>query len=187
MATIQWRKWNRLIHRDLGYLCAGLTVIYAVSGLAVNHMGNWNPNYKITSATVNIGPVVADDPRDPATVEGILRRAGLRGDFRDSFRRDDATLDIFVEEGLVRVHLPSGEVDMELREARRGLREANYLHLNHAQGLWTYMADLYALALLLLAVTGLFVIKGKKGITGRGAWLTIMGIVIPLLFLWVYR
>ena len=25
---MNWRKWNNLIHRDLGYLCFGLTIVY---------------------------------------------------------------------------------------------------------------------------------------------------------------
>ena len=48
------------------------------------------------------------------------------------------------------------------------------------------MADAYAFSLAVLAVTGLFVLKGRKGITGRGAWLTGAGIAIPLLFLFFY-
>ena len=27
---MKWRKWNIIIHRDLGYLCFGLTLIYGV-------------------------------------------------------------------------------------------------------------------------------------------------------------
>jgi hypothetical protein len=42
------------------------------------------------------------------------------------------------------------------------------MHLNHPKKLWTWMADIYAAVLIILAVTGLFVLKGKKGITGRG-------------------
>ena len=41
-------------------------------------------------------------------------------------------------------------------------------------------------ALILVAITGLFVLKGKKGITGRGAWLTGAGVLIPLVFLVMY-
>ena len=55
----------------------------------------------------------------------------------------------------------------------------NDLHLNRAGRLWTWLADIYAVALGLLAVTGLFVLTGRQGITGRGAWLTGVGIVIP--------
>lgn len=62
----------------------------------------------------------------------------------------------------------------------------NFLHLNHPKKLWTWMADLYAVVLAILAITGLFVLKGKKGITGRGAWLSTVGIIIPIVFLWFY-
>ena len=186
MKKIQWRKWNRLIHRDLGYLCAGLTVVYAVSGLAVNHVRDWNPNYKTTESSYSVGPVTAENPRDPGTVEEILRAGGLGIDYRETFRRDENTLEIFLAEGRVSVDLPTGQATVELIQERRGLMEMNQLHLNQPRGLWTYMADLYAVALLLLAITGLFVIKGKKGITGRGAWLTTIGVLIPLVFLWVY-
>ncbi len=40
-------KLNRITHRDIGYLIAGLTIIYAVSGIALNHKHDWNPNYII--------------------------------------------------------------------------------------------------------------------------------------------
>ncbi|MCP4750540.1 MAG: hypothetical protein GY866_06585 [Proteobacteria bacterium] len=52
--------------------------------------------------------------------------------------------------------------------------------------MWTYAADVYAAILGIVAVTGLFVLRGRKGITGRGAWLTGAGIVVPVVFLWVY-
>ena len=35
---MKWRKWNIIIHRDLGYLCFGLTILYVISGVAVNHI-----------------------------------------------------------------------------------------------------------------------------------------------------
>ncbi|MDA3778792.1 MAG: peptidase, partial [Bacteroidales bacterium] len=43
------RKLNRNIHRDLGYIFFGLTVIYAMSGIALNHLDDWNPNYIINT------------------------------------------------------------------------------------------------------------------------------------------
>ena len=43
----QWRRWNNILHRDIGYVCVALTVIYAVSGIAVNHIHDWNLNYRI--------------------------------------------------------------------------------------------------------------------------------------------
>jgi hypothetical protein len=47
------------------------------------------------------------------------------------------------------------------------------------------VADVYAVALIVLAITGLFVLKGKLGITGRGAWLTSTGVLLPVAY-WAY-
>jgi hypothetical protein len=57
----------------------------------------------------------------------------------------------------------------------------NRLHYNKVKG-WTPIADFYAGALILLAITGLFIVKGKKGIAGTGKWYLIIGILIPVLY-----
>ena len=44
----RWRRWNNVLHRDLGYLVFALTFLYAVSGVAVNHTHQWNPNNVVT-------------------------------------------------------------------------------------------------------------------------------------------
>lgn len=186
-SKIKWRKWNNIIHRDLGYLCVGLTVVYAVSGVAVNHIADWNPNYRVSRTETNLGSLRNGDPSSPATIENILELIGAPGKPSATFRPDTATLEIFLDEGTtVSVDLRTGDVVQEHVRDRRLLREANFLHLNHARQLWTYVADLYAAALALLAVSGMFVLKGKKGMAGRGAWLTGVGILVPLVFLWLY-
>jgi len=52
--------------------------------------------------------------------------------------------------------------------------------------LWTWVADIFGFSLILLAVTGLFVLKGKKGLNGRGKWFVALGFLIPLVFLIIY-
>jgi len=49
------RKWNRIIHRDLGYIFFGMSIIYGLSGIALNHIGDWNPDYIIKHAVENYG------------------------------------------------------------------------------------------------------------------------------------
>jgi hypothetical protein len=184
----KWRRWNNIVHRDLGYLCVALTVIYAVSGVAVNHFRDWNPNYKVVSTESNIGPIVTADPSAPEAIRDILARIGVDGVVRSSFRPDPDSLQVFMDDDtVIYVGLSSGDVLVEGVSSRALLQEANFLHLNTPGGVWTYVADAYAVALLVLAITGLFVLKGKNGITGRGAWLTAVGILIPLVFLLLYR
>lgn len=182
----RWRRWNAAIHRDLGYLCAGLTVVYAVSGLAVNHRADWNPNYALRETTASLEGVDLSDPRAPGFAERVLGALEVEGRFRGTFRPDPDTYQIFLEGTTVTVDLPSRTASFQETKGRPGLRQANFLHLNEAKKLWTWMADLYAVALLILAVTGLFVLRGKNGITGRGAWLTAVGVAIPAVFLLLY-
>ncbi len=96
-------------------------------------------------------------------MEGILPRLGQDPAYRDTFRRDNDTLEIFTDAGTVTVDLPTGGTRLEVVRDRRILKEANLLHLNQPRGLWTFLADLYAVDLLVLAITGLFVIRGKGG------------------------
>ena len=180
------RKWNNLIHRDVGYLCVGLTLVYAISGVAVNHRADWNPNYKILRDVIQLENVGAFQPGSPEFIQGILDQLNHTGPVRGTFRRTPELVDIFLEESTLSVNLTSGEAVFEEIADRPILRETNFLHLNEPKKLWTLLADVYAVALAFLAITGMFVLKGKKGIKGRGAWLTAIGIAIPILFLLLY-
>lgn len=182
----RWRRWNTAIHRDLGYLCAGLTVVYAVSGLAVNHRADWNPSYAQGVDTVRLPGVDFEASLAPGFAESVVAELGLSGPMRGTFRPDSASMRIFVGEATVTVDLATGETVHEAVRPRPVLRQLNFLHLNEPRKLWTWMADLYAVALILLAVTGLFVLRGRNGITGRGAWLTAAGVVVPVLFVLFY-
>lgn len=184
---IKWRKWNNILHRDIGYLCFGLTIVYAVSGIAVNHTRDWNPNYSVEIITGGLGPIHSKNQvLSKAEIEAIKNRLDLTEPYRTSFQPSPQSLKLFYKENTVTIHLKSGRYTQEKVSRRPILYEMNFLHLNTPKNLWTYLADVYAGALAILAVTGLFVLKGKKGITGRGAWLTSISVIIPLFILWLY-
>jgi hypothetical protein len=48
-----------------------------------------------------------------------------------------------------------------------------------------WFSDLYAGALILFAITSLFMVRGKKGMKGTGGIYTALGILIPLVFLFI--
>ncbi|THB78625.1 MAG: hypothetical protein D6B25_03695 [Desulfobulbaceae bacterium] len=183
---MKWRKINNVIHRDLGYLCFGLTILYVISGIAVNHIQDWNPTYSITRSTTAVDLSGVDLQNNNTITLEVLSQLDEQSPLKNIFRVDANTLKIFVKNNNITVYLDRSEVFQEKSIKRPLLFEANFLHLNHAKKLWTWFADLYALALGILAITGLFVLRGKKGITGRGAWLTAAGILIPIFFLWLY-
>ena len=172
-----------MLHRDIGFLCIGLTLAYAISGVAVNHLSQWNPSYRVERVETNIGPVVGS-PADPATIRVILARLNEQGKLESSYRPAPNFLQLFVEGRSIQVELTSGDVVHDRAIPRPGLREMNFLHLNHPKKAWTWVADLYAVALAFLAISGLFMIR--KPHLRRGFILSGAGIVFPLFFLWLY-
>jgi hypothetical protein len=180
---IPWRRWNRATHRDLGYFFVATTLIYALSGIALNHIDDWNPSYSISHREVqwNGGPAPATD----AQVQTFLDSIGEADSYKKHYQPAPEQLKVFLEGGSVVVNLATGRGVLERLERRPVLYEVNFLHYNPKR-LWTWFSDAYCVALMTLAITGLFILKGKQGITGRGAWLTGIGFVVPLVLLLMY-
>jgi hypothetical protein len=87
---------------------------------------------------------------------------------------------------MIRVHLPSGQVKAEKPVKRGFWYRLNFLHLNHAQKAWTWVADIYAGGLMALALTGLFLIPKRADLKRRALVLGLIGVLIPLFFLLAY-
>jgi hypothetical protein len=66
------------------------------------------------------------------------------------------------------------------------LYQANALHLNRLKG-WKWASDVFALILIILSLTGLFVLRGKHGMARRGKWLVAAGMLPPLLALLIFE
>lgn len=184
MSKRKWRKYNRNIHRDLGYFFTVMTIIYGISGIALNHVDEWDPSYKITKKEIQ-EDLPAKDKIDEAFVKDLLADYNLENEYKKHYFPGDR-MKVFLKSGLFVVDMNSGNGSIESVEERVVLRPMNFLHYNNIKHLYTWFADIYGVALILLAITGLFILRGKQGITGRGAWLTIGGAVIPLLFLLAY-
>jgi hypothetical protein len=178
----KWRKWNRVIHRDLGYLFFALTVIYSLSGIAINHLKDWNPNYVITFEEFTDGLKGEADQIDKATVMNFLKKLGEEDNYKKHYFPKNDQLKVFLDGGNVVVDLATGEGTIEKINRRPIFHAVNYLHYNPGKW-WTLFSDVFAGALILISVTGLFILKGKNGITRRGAVLTIAGIVLPIIYL----
>ena len=74
---MKWRKWNNILHRDLGYLFFGLTIIYVISGISLNHKHNWNPNYIQKKQILSINPVAETFPLSEERIRRITDELGV--------------------------------------------------------------------------------------------------------------
>lgn len=178
---VRWRAWLRALHRDVGYLLVGLTFVYAASGLAVNHIDDWDANY-VTWDRTHALTVELPEGNDQAAARAVLDQLAIATPPTEVYRVDDNELEILVDDRTLIVRLDDETIQDRGREGRFFLRVANWLHLNRGKAAWTYIADGYAVLLLFLATSGMFMIKGKKGLWGRGALLVALGSAVPILY-----
>ena len=55
-----FRKWSRTVHRELSFFFAGMILIYAVSGLVMNHRDSINPHYTVTRKEYKVTADLSD-------------------------------------------------------------------------------------------------------------------------------
>lgn len=171
---------NRSFHRDVGYFCVGLILIYAISGLAVNHVDSWNPSYIINRYQKPLEglPTDVESEAFEKTLSSLL---GITTEFRSRVRDTDEQVLFFYEGTRVAWQETEKQAYVETTEKRPGLFFANYLHLNKAKRIWTYVADGFAVLLIYLSLSGLFMVKGAYGFGRRGWVLVAAGLLVPIL------
>jgi uncharacterized protein len=177
---LRWRPAVRSLHRDIGYFAVGLTVVYAVSGLAVNHIADWDPNFHNYEARHQVAVPLPEDDR--AAADTVLAALAITAPPAEVYRSDPRELSILLDGSTLHVDLDSGVVVEDGQRPRLLLRIANWLHLNRGKQAWTYIADGYAVFLLFLAASGMFMLPGRKGLLGRGGLLVLLGIAVPVVY-----
>lgn len=174
---LRWRPQLRALHRDVGYLLVGLTFVYAASGLAVNHIDDWDPNFEQFERTHTLAAPLPED--EAAAGRQVLEQLGI----------DEQPSDVFLYEHELEIQLDNRSLYVDGnamtildrgQEARPLLRVANWLHLNRGKKAWTVVADGYAILLLFLATSGMLMLPGKHGLRGRGWILVLAGAAIPI-------
>jgi hypothetical protein len=180
------RNWIRVLHRDTGYIFFGMCIIYGLSGIALNHIDDWNPNYIITNKSLIIKNIPEKSIINKDWILSMISEDNLDLTYRSHYFPEENILKVFLKEGAITIDIISGDANLEQVKRRPVFREVNFLHYNKPRKLWTWFSDLFAFSLIFLSTTGLFMVQGRKGIVGRGAWLTLLGIIIPLTFLIIY-
>ena len=183
---MKWRKVIRILHRDIGYAATALTIIFSISGVAVNHVDDWDPTYVITTDSVKITPIFDSVLTFEQEKAHIITELNITESIKNYSKISSDEINILLEMKTFSVNIRTGSVFIENYKGRKVFRKMNFLHLNTPKKLWTWVSDIFAVALILLAFTGLLILKGKKGFSGRGKWFFAVGMLIPILFLLLY-
>jgi hypothetical protein len=180
------RKWSRILHRDIGFFFIGTTLIYGISGIALNHLQDWNPNYVVAIEEFETELDLSKSDRVRENILLLLDEIDDRDNYKQHYYPQPQTVKIFLRGGSsVLVDIATGQGQAEFLKRRSVFYESNFLHYNPNR-IWTWFSDAYAGTLILFAITSLFMVKGRKGIKGRGGIYTLLGLLLPLLFLLIY-
>ena len=67
------RTWCRTIHRDLSYFFSGMVLIYAISGLVMNHRDTINPHYSVSLTETQVQGLPSQSEFGRQQVEELMQ------------------------------------------------------------------------------------------------------------------
>jgi uncharacterized protein len=82
------------------------------------------------------------------------------------------------------VDITTGKGKIETYRVTPLLGQMTKLHQDTSKW-WIYYSDAFGIAMFTMALTGMFIEKGKNSFRGRGWWLAVLGMVFPLIFLFL--
>jgi len=170
--TRKLRAW----HRDLGFLMVGISLVYAISGILLNHMGEKDLAFKTEEKMVQVPANMSD-----SELSAYWNKQDDLPQLKKVFTIDEEHSRLMLDRGVGIYSRGKGVVDYEKHSVRKFIFWINRLHYSKVKG-WNIMADFFAASLIFFAVSGLLIVKGKHGISGRGKWLLILGILIPIIY-----
>ncbi len=180
------RKWSRILHRDIGFFFVGASIIYGLSGIALNHLREWNPNYVVKREQVQTDISLGKSPQARSNILQFLDGIKQKDNYKSHYYPEPGYLKIFLKGGSsIIMNTDTGEGQAEYLTRRLVFYHVNFLHYN-PNAWWMWFSDIFAGALILLAITSLFMVRGRKGINGRGGIYVALGIILPILFLIIF-
>ncbi len=179
------RKWSRNIHRDLSYIFTGMLIIYAISGIAMNHLKNSNPYYNIKRHEYKADLPIkkAYDISKEYVIENYLAEVEQSENYTKHYFPEPTLLKVFLKGGSnLEVDLTTNNVVFEELKPRHIVGTFTKMHYNPNK-IWTWFSDIFAICMLIVILTGLVMVKGKRGLWGIGGIELLIGIAIPLIIL----
>ncbi|NQU87835.1 MAG: PepSY-associated TM helix domain-containing protein [Mariniphaga sp.] len=179
------RKFLRNWHRDLGYFTVGILVIYCISGIILNHRHDFNPDYKIYFSEFNTN-IQQKNSYTKEEIKDILSELDREVLYKKHYITNKGNIKVFIESGEVEINPITGEGAMRYLQRRSLIYEMNHLHKATIIKTWKWVSDFLTILILFVTISGLFILKGKYGLKGRGWWLTLLGFLVPLFFMILY-
>ncbi len=163
-----------------------MILIYAISGIALNHRNDWNPNYsiEITESAINLPSQMAFKSEE--ALNYLLKATEQSEVYKKHYYPSPTKIKVFLKEGsLLTYNSETKKALLEQLKKRPLFHSINFLHYNPGV-IWKWFSDIFAFCLILITISGVIILKGKNGIKGRGWVLILVGIIAPILLFFIY-
>lgn len=159
-------------------------MIYAVSGITLNHKRDFNPDFSISRITMELQGHFPQNPGvDKRTLDEYISQINGKERYTRHSEFGQNRLKIFFRGGSsAEIDLQTGRTVYEKVRKRPVLNSLNRLHYNPSRW-WTIFSDIFAVSLIIITLSGMIMLKGPKSLIGRGGVEFIAGLSIPILFL----
>ncbi|WP_442264778.1 PepSY-associated TM helix domain-containing protein [Tenacibaculum sp. ZS6-P6] len=174
---------NRSLHRDLAYFYVGLIIAFSFSGIILNHRQDWYPmdyTYENKSFELTIPSEEAQLTKEYIT--GLTKEIGKY----DGHRVRNGKIRVYFKDNIILdADVETGKGTIEYKRKVPVIGHSMYLHKS-TNSFWIWYSDIFGIAMLVIALTGVLIPLGKKGFKGRGWKLAVAGMLFPLLFLFLF-
>lgn len=187
----------RSLHRDLGYFVIGLTLIYTITGIVLSGraLGWLEQTYVIEK---NLAKYITKtefieklelsfkelDCKSDIPIS-IMKSANKNIKRFKFLEEKDNILYFKARSNNINYDTKSGNVIYQYISYPPYLKSVISAHKASHEKLWFYLAILYSIILSFLAISAMFMVKGKFGFKRRGIYFMLAGIFLVLIFLFI--
>lgn len=184
MTSQKFRNFCRAYHRDIAYFFVGLLIAFSISGITLNHRRAFSSRtFAYGTEQINLQLPVNKDDITEDYIKSILPILDI-GNKYEGFRIQNGSLRILFDKARAEVNLETGEGEKEWLGRKYVLAEMADLHQT-TNPAWIWYSDIFGIAMLFIAVSGMFISGGKFSFKNRGWKLALAGITFPLIFLFL--
>ncbi|GAB1451624.1 hypothetical protein MASR2M47_16800 [Draconibacterium sp.] len=102
------RKLLRILHRDFGYFIVGMTIVYALSGIYLNHRHDFNPDYKIFIIDFKVD-LPANSESAVNDIKAALKSVNDEVVYKKHYLNNAGNIKVFIENGEAVIDPETGE------------------------------------------------------------------------------
>ena len=174
----------RNTHRDLAYFFLGLIIAFSISGIFLNHRQSWHPRrYVYNSQEITIPALSGKEEVTDEFIANFTQAQKIDDNLR-RFSVEENKLKISYTAHDVQLDITTGKGKIETYRVTPLLGQMTQLHQDTSKW-WIYYSDIFGVAMAVIAFTGMFIEKGRNSFRSRGWWLALLGLIFPLIFLFL--